>query len=81
MALKRKSKGYALFGNHDSIASLERWLTRHPGISDVEAFSHRGKKYTWKDILSEIRCRRQSEKAMEQMVNQFYLYKYAENKE
>lgn len=60
---------------------LERWLTRHPGISDVEAFSQSGKKYTWKDILSEIRMQTPVGKAMEQMVNQFYLYKYAENKE
>jgi len=60
---------------------LERWLTRHPEISDVEAFSQSGKKYTWKDILSEIRMQTPVGKAMEQMVNQFYLYKYAENKE
>lgn len=60
---------------------LERWLTRHPEISDVEAFSQSGKRYTWKDILSEIRMQTSVGKAMEQMVNQFYLFKYAENKE
>lgn len=57
---------------------LERWLTRHPEISDREAFSQSGKKYTWKDILYEIRMQTPVGKAMEQMVNQFYMYKYAE---
>ena len=60
---------------------LERWLTRHPEISNIEAFSQSGRKYTWKDILSELRMQSNVGKAMEQMVNQFYLYKYAENKE
>lgn len=58
---------------------LERWLIRHPEISDCEAFSQSGKKYTWKDILYEIRMQTPVGKAMEQMVNQFYMYKYAED--
>lgn len=57
---------------------LERWLIRHPEIADKEAYSTVEKKYTWKDILSELRMQTQAGKAMEQMVNQFYLYKYAE---
>ena len=57
---------------------LERWLIRHPEIADKEAYSTVDKKYTWKDILSELRMQTQAGKAMEQMVNQFYLYKYAE---
>ena len=57
---------------------LERWLIRHSEISDKEAFSQSGKRYTWKDILHEIRLQTEIGKAMEQMVNQFYLYKYAE---
>lgn len=59
---------------------LERWLTRHPEISDSEAFSQSGKKYTWKDILYEIRMQTPVGKAMEQMVNQFYMCKYAEER-
>lgn len=58
---------------------LERWLIRHPEISDKEAYSTVEKKYTWKDILSELRMQTPTGKAMEQMVNQFYLYKYAES--
>jgi len=57
---------------------LERWLIRHPEIADKEAYSTVEKKYTWKDILSELRMQTPAGKAMEQMVNQFYLYKYAE---
>lgn len=57
---------------------LERWLIRHSEIADKEAYSTVEKKYTWKDILSELRMQTQAGKAMEQMVNQFYLYKYAE---
>lgn len=57
---------------------LERWLKRHPEIADKEAYSTVEKKYTWKDILSELRMQTPAGKAMEQMVNQFYLYKYAE---
>lgn len=60
---------------------LERWLTRHPEDADKEAYSTLGKRYTWKDILSELRMQTTAGKAMEQMVNQFYLYKYAEKKE
>lgn len=58
---------------------LERWLIRHPEISDKEAYSTVEKKYTWKDILSELRMQTPTGKAMEQMVNQYYLYKYAES--
>lgn len=58
--------------------TLERWLIRHPEIADKEAYSTVEKKYTWKDILSELRMQTPAGKAMEQMVNQFYLYKYAE---
>ena len=57
---------------------LARWLIRHPEIADKEEYSTVEKKYTWKDILSELRMQTQAGKAMEQMVNQFYLYKYAE---
>lgn len=60
---------------------LERWLVRHPEDADKEAYSTLEKKYTWKDILTELRMQTPAGKAMEQMVNQFYLYKYAENKE
>lgn len=60
---------------------LERWLIRHPEIADKEAYSTVEKKYTWKDILFELRMQTTAGKAMEQMVNQFYLYKYAEKKE
>lgn len=60
---------------------LERWLTRHPEDADKEAYSTLSKRYTWKDILSELRMQTTAGKAMEQMVNQFYLYKYAEKKE
>lgn len=60
---------------------LERWLVRHPEIADKEAYLTEGKKYTWKDILFELRMQTPTGKAMEQMVNQFYLYKYAERDE
>lgn len=60
---------------------LERWLTRHPEDGEKEAFTEAGKRYTWKDILTELRMQTPAGKAMEQMVNQFYLYKYAEKKE
>ena len=60
---------------------LERWLTRHPEDRDKEAYSTLDKKYTWKDILSELRMQTSAGKAMEQMVNQFYLYKYSDKKE
>lgn len=60
---------------------LERWLTRHPEDAEKEAFTEAGKRYTWKDILCELRMQTPAGKAMEQMVNQFYLYKYIEKKE
>jgi hypothetical protein len=57
---------------------LERWITRHPEISEKIAFSDTSKDYTWKDILSELRRQTPIGKKMEQMVNQFYMYQQTE---
>jgi uncharacterized protein (DUF2235 family) len=57
---------------------LERWITRHPEISEKIAFSDTSKAYTWKDILSELRRQTPIGKKMEQMVNQFYMYQQTE---
>ena len=56
---------------------LEEWLLRHPEDHDKIAYSVAGgKSYTWKDILVELRLRTQVGKAIEQMVNEYYLYEY-----
>jgi len=57
---------------------LEGWLLRHPEDHNKIAYSVAGgKSYTWKDILVELRLRTQVGKAMEQMVNEYYLYEYS----
>lgn len=60
---------------------LERWLVRHPEDASKEAYSEAGgRKYTWKDLLTELRLQTPAGKAMEQMVNQHYLYTFFKEK-
>lgn len=62
---------------------LEDWLVRHPDDADKVAFSEAasGRTYTWKDILTELRIQSPAGKAMEQMVNEYYLYEFFNGKQ
>lgn len=54
---------------------LEHWLMRHPEDNDKEAYSELGgKRYTWADILEEVRHQTPVGKAFEKEINQFYIY-------
>lgn len=56
---------------------LEHWLVRHPEDADKVAFTEvSGKTYTWEEILSELRLQTPAGKAMEQVVNEYYLYEF-----
>lgn len=56
---------------------LEYWLVRHPEDANKIAFTEvSGKTYTWGEILSELRLQTSVGKAMEQLVNEYYLYEY-----
>lgn len=60
---------------------LERWLVRHPEDAEKEAYSGGGRKYTWKDILAELRLQTPAGKIMEQIVNEYYMFHFGEEKE
>ena len=55
---------------------LEQWLIRHPEDNEREAFTEadKGKKYSWSDILSELRRQSAIGKSFEQKLNEFYIY-------
>ena len=62
MALKRKTKGYALFGNHDSIASLRDGLHVILKFQMSKHSLNRGKNILGRIYFQRLGCRRQSEK-------------------
>ncbi len=53
---------------------LERWLLKHPENSNKEAFRESDdKKYTWADILRELRLRTAIGRSFEQVLNEYYI--------
>lgn len=61
---------------------LEQWLIRHPEDNNKEAFSEAttGKKYTWADILVELRQQTSVGKSFEQKLNEYYIYQLNRSK-
>ncbi len=54
---------------------LEEWLLRHPEDNDKEAYSVPGeKRYTWAEILTELRRQTPIGKSFEKELNDFYIY-------
>lgn len=55
---------------------LEQWLIRHPEDNDKEAYSEAatGEKYTWADILTQLRLQTPIGKSFEQKLNEYYIY-------
>ncbi len=55
---------------------LEDWLLRHPEDNKKEAFTETdsGKKYTWEDILIELRQQTAIGKSFEKKLNQYYIH-------
>lgn len=54
---------------------LEQWLVRHPEDNNKEAFTDNttGKRYTWSDILPELRRQSDIGKSFEGNLNQYYI--------
>ena len=53
---------------------LEHWLLKHPENNDKEAYRVAGeKKYTWADILRELRLRSEVGRSFEQVLNEYYI--------
>ena len=53
---------------------LERWLLKHPENRDKEAYREAGgKKYTWADLLRELRLRSEVGRSFEQVLNEYYI--------
>ena len=61
---------------------LEQWLLRHPEDNGKEAFSEvsTGKKFTWADILVELRQQTPIGKSFEQKLNEYYIYQLNRSK-
>lgn len=61
---------------------LEQWLLRHPEDNNKEAFSEAstGKKFTWADILIELRQQTHVGKSFEQKLNEYYIYQLTRSK-
>lgn len=60
---------------------LEAWLVRHPEEANKQAYTEACRSYTWKDILSELRMQTPAGKGMEQMVNEYYMFHFGEEKD
>ena len=61
---------------------LEQWLIRHPEDNNKEAFceASTGKRYTWEDILVELRKQTAVGKSFEKMLNEYYIYQMTHSK-
>ena len=61
---------------------LEQWLIRHPEDNNKEAYSEAssGKKYTWSDILTQLRLQTPIGKSFEQKLNEYYIYQLQRSK-
>lgn len=61
---------------------LEQWLVKHPEDNYKEAYSEisTGKKYTWFDILKELRLQSPVGKDFENKLNEYYIYQLKRSK-